>query len=84
MGSVTVLSGRLERVDKPRGWPVRPDHMVEMTQQQRHAVHAWMTAKEEPDPPAGAAGKPPEDPPLDRALELLRDALQTAPRAGGK
>ena len=84
MGSVTVLSGRIERADKSRGWPVRPDHMVEMTQKQRHAVHAWMTAKEEPDPPDGAAGKPSEDPPLDRALELLRDELKAAPAAGGK
>jgi carboxyl-terminal processing protease len=84
MGSVTVLSGRLERADKSRGWPVRPDHPVEMTQKQRQAVFAWMTAKEEPDSPAGAAGKPPEDPPLDRALELLRDELKAAPAAGGK
>lgn len=84
MGSVTVLSGRLERADKSRGWPVRPDHMVEMSQEQRHAVSAWMTAKEEPDRPEGAAGKPAEDPPLDRALELLRDQLKSARAIGGQ
>jgi C-terminal peptidase prc len=86
MGSVTVLSGRLERADKSRGWrwPVWPDHEVAMTEEQDHAVLAWMTAKEEPDPPAGAVGKPPEDPQLDRALELLREELKAAPACGGK
>jgi carboxyl-terminal processing protease len=86
MGSVTVLSGRLERADKSRGWrwPVWPDYEVEMTEDQEHAVHAWMTAKEEPDPPTGAVGKPPDDPQLDRALELLREELKAAPAGGVK
>jgi carboxyl-terminal processing protease len=84
MGSVTVLSGRLDRADKSRGWPVRPDYPVEMTEKQRNAVAAWMTAQEEPDRPDGAVPRPSEDPPLDRALELLREELKAAPAAGGK
>src|SRR5262249_54286534 len=27
-GVITVLTGRLERADKKRGWPVRPDRVV--------------------------------------------------------
>lgn len=84
MGSLTVLTGRLQRAAKSRGWPVWPDHEVEMTQEQDSAVLAWMMAKEEPDRPDRAVRKLPEDLLLNRALELLRDQLKSVRAIGGQ
>src|SRR5262249_53684758 len=45
-GAITVLTGRLERADKARDWPVRPDRPVELTEEQRAAVEKWLHTKQ--------------------------------------
>ncbi len=75
-GAVSFRTGRLERVAKGRGWPVEPDHAVTPTKTQRDAVVEWLRAKGRPPEPGSAADKAPEDPQLDKAVELLRAALK--------
>ena len=74
-GSVTVLTGRLERADKARGWPVLPDRVVGLTEAQHEAIQRWLRAKDLPELPPGTDDRPPDDPQLAAALAVLRDAL---------
>jgi carboxyl-terminal processing protease len=74
--AVTVVTGRLERAVKDRGWPVRPDHELTLDGKQRAAVRKWLGDKMLPEPPTGADDRPPADPQLDRALTLLRGKLR--------
>ncbi|MBI1914879.1 MAG: hypothetical protein HYS12_09105 [Planctomycetes bacterium] len=75
-GIITVLTGQLERADKVRGWPVRPDRAVELTKQQRAVVEKWLMAKELPVLPRGSDDRAPEDPQLASAVAVLRDGLK--------
>jgi carboxyl-terminal processing protease len=84
-GAVAVISVQLERAAKERGWPVRPDHVVAMTKEQRMALQKWFNEKDLLEPPAGHDEYPNTDPQLARGLELLRATLQAqGPVAGGK
>jgi C-terminal peptidase prc len=74
--AVTVVTGRLERAVRDKGWPVRPDHAVTLDKDQGAAVRKWLTDKMLPDLPAGTDDRPPTDPQLDRALTLLRQVLK--------
>ena len=78
--AVSILTGRLERAVKDRGWPVRPDHAVASGKDQKAAVQKWLADKQLPELPAGTDDRPPEDPQLDRALAALRESL----KGGGK
>lgn len=78
LGALSFNTGRLERAAKGRGWPVEPDHVVTLTKKQREALNTWLLAKGRLEKPGSAADKPPEDPQLDKAVELLRDALKKA------
>jgi C-terminal peptidase prc len=78
--ALTVLTGRLERAAKDRGWPVRPDHAVALEKEKRAAVLKWLTGKQLPELPAGTDDRAPDDPQLDRALTELHRALKD----GGK
>jgi C-terminal peptidase prc len=70
-------TGILERADKERGWPVNPDHAVGMDAKQRGALEEWRRKQELTEEPTDE--KAPADPQLNRALELLREALNKAP-----
>jgi C-terminal peptidase prc len=89
-GGVTLLTGRLERTDPSHHWPVQPDYLVPVTDAQRAAVQKWLKDKQVPELPAGADDRPPPDPQLAKALDLLREALKknspprAAAQAGGK
>jgi C-terminal peptidase prc len=78
LGAIAVRTARLERAVKDRGWPVQPDHRVASSKAQRKAVANWLRYKGFPELPAGVVEKPPEDPQLSRAVELLRKQMQVA------
>jgi C-terminal processing protease CtpA/Prc len=81
-GVITVLTGQLERADKKRGWPVRPDRVVELSKEQSSAVERWLQSKQLPVLPPGTDDRPPEDPQLAAAVAALRERLKiAAPRA---
>jgi C-terminal peptidase prc len=75
-GAVSIRTGRLERAAKERGWPVEPDQVVSLTKEQREAVNRWLTAKTRLEKPGSPADRPPDDPQLARAVELLGAALK--------
>ncbi len=75
-GGVSIRTGRLERAGQGRTWPVQPDCPVALTKEQRQAVDNWLSAKVRLEKPGDAADRPPHDPQLDRAVELLRAALK--------
>jgi C-terminal peptidase prc len=81
-GAVLLRTARLERAAEQRGWPVQPDHVVSMDRKQRDAVAEWLRQQELSDPPAGARDRPPDDPQLARATELLRATLRKGQEAG--
>jgi C-terminal peptidase prc len=78
LGAIAVRTSRLERAAKDRGWPVQPDHKVAASKAQRAAVASWIRYKGFSELPAGVNEKPPEDPQLTRAVELLRKQMQVA------
>jgi carboxyl-terminal processing protease len=78
-----LRAARVERAGAPRKpWAVRPDYKVSMTQTQKDALSKWLIQKDWTELPAGTTDKPPEDPQLARALEVLRASLKS--RAEGK
>jgi len=83
-GEALVLrTARMERAIKDKSWPVQPDHLVPLTDAQREAVLTWLRHKEQAELPAGTEDRPPEDPQLHKAVELLQAALE-AKAAKGK
>jgi carboxyl-terminal processing protease len=77
-GAIALRTGHLERTAKDRGWPVQPEHVVSISKKQREALVEWFLAKNHLVQPGSAADKPPEDPQLARAVEVLRVALKKA------
>jgi C-terminal peptidase prc len=80
-GAVAIWTGRMERAAKDRGWPLEPDHAVPLTKAQREAVDTWLRDKGRVVQPGGAADRPPQDPQLDKAVEVLRAALKKSNEA---
>jgi carboxyl-terminal processing protease len=79
-GLVTFRTGRLERVGaKHRDWPVQPDHVV-ASKETHEPIMKWLRDKELPELPAGVEDKPPEDPQLTKAVEILKARLKDAPK----
>jgi C-terminal peptidase prc len=76
-GAIVVHTGRLERAVKGKGWPLQPDHIVKLTKAQREALGTWIRYKDHAEPPAGVDDRPPVDPQLARAVELLQAALRS-------
>lgn len=72
-------TGILERAAKERGWPVKPDHVVGMDAKAKEALAEWQRQQERTQ--KATPGKPPADPQLARAIELMRDALKKSPVA---
>jgi C-terminal peptidase prc len=67
-------AGILERANKDRGWPVQPDHAVAMDPKQAEAVTDWHRKQEIAEQPT--SDKPPADPQLAKAVDLMREALK--------
>jgi C-terminal peptidase prc len=70
-------TGILERADRQRGWPVKPDHVVAMDRKQRESSMEWHRKQEIAEAPTD--DQAPDDPQVARALELLRDSLKKTP-----
>jgi carboxyl-terminal processing protease len=80
--SIVLRSSVVERsVERAKPWGVEPDHKVALGDAQRQAVEKWLREKDLPELPANADDRPPEDPQLARAVEVLRQALQKSPKA---
>src|SRR5262249_14504152 len=75
----TARAERAAAPDKP--WAIQPDHKVAMTPAQKEALMKWLVQKDLTELPAGTTDKPPEDPQLAKALEVLRAALKSQPKA---
>jgi carboxyl-terminal processing protease len=75
---LALHTGRLLRAKEGRGWPIKPNHVVSLSDKQRNAVERWLRQKEMSDVPAGAAVQPPDDPQLAKAVDVLRAALKDA------
>jgi hypothetical protein len=54
---------------------VQPDIPLSLDKPQSEAVRKWLSQKELPELPAGTDDAPPDDPQLQKAVELLRAAL---------
>jgi hypothetical protein len=84
-GGIMLRTARLERAAEERGWPVRPDQVVSVARKQRDTLLEWSRRQEMSDPPAGATDRPPDDPQLAKAVEILRAALQKSkPESNGR
>jgi hypothetical protein len=84
-GALPLRTGRVERAapakdatkSAPAGWrPVTPEHVVPLEKDKTQAVLIWRSSQLLPEPPADGPKTPPDDPQLDKALELLRAALK--------
>ena len=59
----------------PRVWPVRPDHVVPLAKEKASAVELWHQ-QEERAHGADKSGPRPDDPQLNKAVEVVRAALK--------
>jgi C-terminal peptidase prc len=82
--SIILRTARMERAAKGKGWPVQPDYQVPLNDAQRAEVLAWLRQKQQPESPAGAEKRPPDDPQLKKAMQLLRVKLQATDGQAGK
>jgi carboxyl-terminal processing protease len=74
--SLILRTARIERAAKGKNWPVQPDFPVPLNDAQRTAVLAWLRQKEQADLASRTDERPPDDPQLTKALEILRGALE--------
>jgi hypothetical protein len=73
MGGVNLVTGLVERIKPALPPQVLPDHVVDLDAKRQEEMFAWHASQLAAEPPAVKA---PEDPQLDKALDLLRDALK--------
>lgn len=91
-GAVLLRTGRVERAELPAATEQQrlaaaqnhllPDHPVAIERKEVGAVADWMHEQESPEPKADA--KPPSDPQLNKAIALLREALEKSEKKGNK
>jgi hypothetical protein len=90
-GAVVIRTGRMERIERPAGSRQRlsapeyrlwPDHRVAIEPKELGAVWEWKQQQESPEPKANA--KPPSDPQLNKAIALLREALEKSDKKDDK
>jgi C-terminal peptidase prc len=82
--AIIFRTGMIERPDRDRGWPVKPDAQVALSGKQKEAIAEWQRKQEIAEEPTN--DKAPEDPQLARAVQVLRDALSkpaTPDKSGG-
>lgn len=82
-GAIRLQTGRVERIDRAATTELQrqaeaagrllPDRLVALERKGLEAVQKWRMQQESPEPKADA--KAPADPPLDKAIALLREAL---------
>jgi carboxyl-terminal processing protease len=78
-----LRAAQVERAGAPhKPWSLQPDYKVPMTQAQKEALLKWFHQKDLTELPPNTTDKPPEDPALAKALEVLRASLKS--RAEGK
>ena len=80
--SLVLRTARMERAAKGKSWPIQPDYLVPLNDTQRTAVLTWLRQKEQAELPAGTDDRPPDDPQLNKAIELLRAALAVPDKPG--
>lgn len=80
--SIVLRTARMERAANGKSWPVQPDVQVALNDAQRAELHTWLQQKQQPELPAGTEDRPPEDPQVKKALELLRVRLQANSTSG--
>ncbi len=73
--SLILATGRVERPKAGAGWPLQPDTVVALSPEQSKKVVQWAQEQEVTDRKFDADAKPPADPQLAKATELLRAAL---------
>jgi carboxyl-terminal processing protease len=71
IGGIHMTTGIVERM-KPAKPGITPDHIVKMSHEQMAQILEWQRKQESPDT---TAAKAPDDPQLNKAIELLRDKL---------
>lgn len=86
LGALSLRTGVTERLIHPetapegrptnRIWEVKPDHEVAIEAIQWEALSGWIREQESPDRKPESKVKPPEDPQLAKALEVLRNRLE--------
>jgi C-terminal processing protease CtpA/Prc len=91
-GAVLLRTGRIERSERPAASEQQrlaaakgilwPDHLVAIERKEVGAVTDWMHQQESPEPKADA--KPPSDPQLNKAIALLREALEKSDKKDNK
>jgi carboxyl-terminal processing protease len=77
-GAAVLRTGQVERGVRDRGWPVRPDHVVPLKDKGREALLEWSRRQNLSESPPGKDDRPPDDPQLARAVELLQAVLEKA------
>jgi RNA polymerase sigma-70 factor (ECF subfamily) len=80
--SLVLRTARMERAAKGKSWPIQPDYLVPLNDAQRTAVLAWLRQKEQAELPAGTDNRPPDDPQLNQAIQLVRAALEAQDQPG--
>lgn len=73
--SLVVRTARLVRAAANETWPLTPDHVVPSTAEDKQALEQWLRQKELPELPAGVTDRPPPDPQLAKAVQVLRAQL---------
>lgn len=91
-GAVRLQTGRVKRVERmaanqqqrlaAAGGRLLPDYLVALERPKLIAVEEWMRQQESPEPKAGA--KPPSDPQLEKAVALLRQAVEKSDKKDDK
>jgi hypothetical protein len=79
-----MRTARMERAAKGKTWPIQPDHAAPLSEEQGTAVLRWLRQKEQSELPKGTDDRPPDDPQLRKAMELLKVALQTKAVSGNR
>jgi carboxyl-terminal processing protease len=73
--NLVLPTGRVDRPKAGAGWPLQPDTVVSLSSEQAKKVVQWAQEQEVTDRKFDAHVKPPADPQLAKATELLRAAL---------
>jgi C-terminal peptidase prc len=81
-GALSLRVAAIERARKGSGWPVRPDHVVNLNRKQAEAIRDWLLMKGRSELPPGTTDQLPDDPQLAKAIDVLRETLNKTRDAG--
>jgi C-terminal peptidase prc len=74
-------AGMVRETEGERGLLIKPDYRVAMTKKQVQHLEDWLQKKGWTELPAGTTDRPPEDPQLAQAVQILRAALKKGQQA---